>query len=90
MPGENGVRIDAAFYSGYKVMPFYDSMLAKLIVHGKNREEAIQKMQRAVGEVVIEGITSNVDYLYDILCYHIFRQENYDVEFIDGFNERIS
>lgn len=90
MPGGNGVRVDSAIYSGYDVSPFYDSMLAKLIVHGKNREEAIQKMQRALGEVVIEGITSNVDYLYDILCDHIFRQGNYDVEFIEGFNERIS
>ncbi|MCR5737542.1 MAG: acetyl-CoA carboxylase biotin carboxylase subunit [Eubacterium sp.] len=89
MPGGNGVRVDSAIYSGYDVSPFYDSMLAKLIVHGKNREEAIQKMQRALGEVVIEGITSNVDYLYDILCDHIFRQGNYDVEFIEGFNERI-
>jgi acetyl-CoA carboxylase biotin carboxylase subunit len=90
MPGGNGVRVDSAIYSGYDVSPFYDSMLAKLIVHGKNREEAIRKMQRALGEVVIEGITSNVDYLYDILCDHVFVQGNYDVEFIEGFNERIS
>ncbi|MCR5704106.1 MAG: acetyl-CoA carboxylase biotin carboxylase subunit [Eubacterium sp.] len=90
MPGGNGVRVDSAIYSGYDVSPFYDSMLAKLIVHGKNREEAIRKMRRALGEVVIEGITSNVDYLYDILCDRVFVQGNYDVEFIEGFNERIS
>ncbi len=90
MPGGNGVRVDSAIYSGYDVSPFYDSMLAKLIVHGKNRQEAIRKMRRALGEVVIEGITSNVDYQYDILCDQIFLKGDYDIKFIEGFNERIS
>ena len=56
LPGGNGVRIDSAVYNGYEVTPYYDSMLAKLIVHGENREEAIKKMISALGEVIVEGI----------------------------------
>ena len=55
LPGGKGVRIDSAIYSGYTVPPYYDSMLAKLIVHAKNRDEAIRKMRSALGEVIIEG-----------------------------------
>ena len=61
------MRIDSAIYSGYTVPPYYDNMLAKLIVFAKNRTEAIRKMQSALGEVIIEGIDTNVDYQYDIL-----------------------
>ncbi|MCR5835502.1 MAG: acetyl-CoA carboxylase biotin carboxylase subunit [Lachnospiraceae bacterium] len=89
MPGGNGVRVDSAIYSGCDVSPFYDSMLAKLIVHGRNRSEAIKKMRRALGEVVIEGITSNVDYLYEILCDNTFVAGDYDVSFIEGFNSQL-
>ena len=89
MPGGNGVRVDSAIYSGCDVTPFYDSMLAKLIVHGRNRSEAIKKMRRALGEVVIEGITSNVDYLYDILCDSTFVKGDYDISFIEAFNREL-
>ncbi|MBO6015144.1 MAG: acetyl-CoA carboxylase biotin carboxylase subunit [Lachnospiraceae bacterium] len=89
MPGGNGVRVDSAVFSGYDVSPFYDSMLAKLIVHGKNRSEAIRKMRRALGEVVIEGITSNVDYLYDILCDKAYEKGDFDVSFVEEFHGRI-
>ena len=66
-PGGKGIRIDTAIYSGYEVPPYYDSMLAKLIVHAKNREEALKKMRSSLGEVIIEGIDTNVDYLYEII-----------------------
>ncbi|MEF9840085.1 MAG: acetyl-CoA carboxylase biotin carboxylase subunit, partial [Lachnospiraceae bacterium] len=65
LPGGKGVRVDAAIYSGYVVPPYYDSMLAKLIVHAKNRDEAIKKMRSALGEIIIEGIDTNVDYQYE-------------------------
>lgn len=68
LPGGKGIRVDTAVYSGYNVPPYYDNMLAKLIVHAKNRKEAIRKMKSALGETIIEGIHTNVDYLYDILC----------------------
>jgi len=83
LPGGKGVRIDTAIYSGYTVPPYYDSMLAKLIVHAKSREEAILKMRSALGEVIIEGIQTNVDYQYDILHHPDFVSGNTDIEFIE-------
>ena len=65
------------------VPPYYDSMLAKLIVHAKSREEAILKMRSALGEVIIEGIQTNVDYQYDILHHPDFVSGNTDIEFIE-------
>ncbi len=82
LPGGKGVRIDAAIYTGYTVPAFYDSMLAKIIVHAKNREEAIKKMRSVLGEVIIEGIDTNVDYQYEIMNNPEFIHGNIDVEFI--------
>lgn len=88
LPGGKGVRIDAAIYSGYTVPPYYDSMLAKLIVHAKNRTEAIRKMRSALGEVIIEGICTNVDYQYEILNHPDFISGNTDIEFIEQKMQR--
>ena len=82
VPGGNGVRVDTAIYSGYTVPPTYDSMLAKLIVHGNNREESIAKMKSAVAEFVVEGITTNIDFLLKILENENFKTNNYDTSFI--------
>ncbi len=82
VPGGNGIRVDTAIYSGYTVPPTYDSMLAKLIVHGKTREESIAKMKSAVAEFVIEGITTNIDFLLKILENENFKANNYDTSFI--------
>ena len=82
IPGGNGVRVDTAIYSGYTVPPTYDSMLAKLIVHGNNREESIAKMKSAVAEFVVEGITTNIDFLLKILENQNFKTNNYDTSFI--------
>ena len=83
LPGGKGIRIDSAIYSGYTIPPYYDSMVAKLIVWAKNRQEAIRKMQSALGEVIIEGIDTNVDYQYEILDHPDFQSGNTDVEFIE-------
>ena len=83
IPGGNGIRVDTAIYSGYTVPPTYDSMLAKLIVHGKNREESIAKMKSAVAEFVIEGITTNIDFLLKILENKDFKTNNYDTSFLE-------
>lgn len=83
LPGGKGVRIDSAIYSGYTIPPYYDSMLAKLIVHAKNRDEAIRKMRSALGEVIIEGITTNVDYQYEIMNHPDYVSGNVDVGFIE-------
>lgn len=83
LPGGNGVRIDTAIYSGYTIPPYYDSMIAKLIVHGFSREDAIAKMRSALGEVIIEGVDTNIDYLYEILQHPDYQSGDIDVEFIE-------
>ena len=83
LPGGNGIRIDTAIYSGYKIPPTYDSMIAKIIVHGKNREESINKMKSAIAELVVEGITTNSDFILKILNDKDFKNNNYDTSFID-------
>ena len=82
LPGGNGIRIDTAVYSGYKISPFYDSMIAKIIVHGEDRNEAISKMKRALDECVIEGVNTNLDYLYSILEDEKFVSGEFDTSFI--------
>ena len=87
-PGGNGVRVDSAIFTGYEVTPYYDSMLAKLIVYGDNRQEAINKMRSALGEVVIEGIDTNIDYEYEIINNEKFISGDFDVDFIEQFNKQ--
>lgn len=87
-PGGNGVRIDSAIYTGYEVTPYYDSMLAKLIVHADTREEALRKMRSALGEVIIEGIDTNIDYQYEIINDENFVTGQFNVDFIEQFQQR--
>lgn len=82
LPGGKGVRIDTAIYSGYTVPAYYDSMLAKLIVHADTREQAISKMRTALGEVIIEGIDTNIDYQYEIMNHPDYQSGKIDIEFI--------
>lgn len=82
LPGGKGVRVDSAIYSGYTVPAYYDSMLAKLIVYAKNRDEAIAKMRSALGEVVIQGIDTNIDFQYEIINHPDYQSGNIDIEFI--------
>lgn len=83
LPGGNGVRIDTAVYTGYTIPPVYDSMIAKLIVHAENRDAAIAKMKRALEECVIEGIDTNIDFLFKILSNEQFKNNDYDTSFIE-------
>jgi len=82
LPGGNGIRVDTAVYQGYVIPPTYDSMIAKLIAYGKNREEAINKMLRALEEFVVDGIDSNIEFQIEILNNKEFRLGNYDTSFI--------
>lgn len=82
IPGGNGVRVDTAIYQDYVIPPNYDSMIAKLIVYGKDRQECINKMKSALGEFVIEGVTTNIDFLYKILENPEFIKNEYDTSFI--------
>ena len=81
-PGGNGVRIDSAIYNGYKIPPNYDSMICKVIVHDKDRTSAINKMQSVLGELVIEGIESNIDFQFDLIGNEKFRSGDVNTHFI--------
>jgi acetyl-CoA carboxylase biotin carboxylase subunit len=82
-PGGFGIRVESALYEGYRVPPTYDSMIAKLIAHGKDREEAITKMKCALGEFIIEGMDTNIDFLFQILHTEDFEKGNIDTSFIE-------
>ncbi len=83
MPGGNGVRIDSLIYDGYEISPFYDSMIAKLIVKGKTRHEALRKVRRCLEEFVIEGVFTNISLLY-MLTYEIeFIKGSYRTDFVE-------
>ncbi|AWI07444.1 acetyl-CoA carboxylase biotin carboxylase subunit [Clostridium drakei] len=84
LPGGFNVRIDSAVYSGYKIPPYYDSMIAKLIVYGKDREEAIWKMRRALGEFIIEGVKTNIDFQFELINDENFIKGTYDTRFIEN------
>ena len=83
LPGGNGVRIDTAIYDGYVIPPNYDSMIAKIITYGTNRNEAISKMKRSLEELVIDGIDTNRDFLFDIIKNQNFIRVNFDTSFIE-------
>lgn len=85
VPGGNGVRVDTHIYNDYKVPANYDSMLMKLIVHGKDRTEAIAKMRSALGELIIEGIETNVDFQFDILSHEAYQSGDIDTDFIPKY-----
>ena len=83
LPGGNGVRVDTAIYSGYTIPSNYDSMIAKIITHGDTRNEAISKMKRALEETVIEGVDTNIDFLFKIIKNPTFIRGNFDTSFIE-------
>ena len=84
LPGGNGVRIDTSIYEGYVIPKEYDSMLAKIIVHGSSRNEAIAKMKRALEETVIEGVDTNIDFLFQIIKNHNFIRGDFDTSFVES------
>lgn len=83
LPGGNGIRVDTAIYSGYTIPANYDSMIAKIIVSGTSRNEAISKMKRALEELVIDGVDTNRDFLFDIIRNPNFIRGNFDTSFIE-------
>ena len=83
MPGGPGVRIDSAVYAGYTIPPYYDSMIAKLIVHAATRQEAIMKMRWALAEFLVDGIDTNIDFQLSLLHNSDFEAGSYDIGFLD-------
>lgn len=83
MPGGFGVRIDTAVYQGYEIPPYYDSMIAKVLVKGEDRKEAIQKMKVALSEFLIEGINTNIDFQLNLLRDEDVESSNFDIGFLN-------
>jgi len=85
LPGGNGVRVDTAVYDGFEITPYYDSLIAKIIVRGRNRTEAIAKMRTALEEMVIVGVQTNLDFQYSIMENETFKAGLADTGFIEKF-----
>jgi acetyl-CoA carboxylase biotin carboxylase subunit len=88
VPGGPGVRVDTHLYQGYKVPPYYDSMLAKIIVHAPTRNEAIKRMIRALDELVVEGVHTTALFLKNILSSESFRTGNYSTHYVDDMRKK--
>ena len=86
IPGGHGVRLDTHVYSGYTIPPYYDSMIAKLITTAQTREEAINKMKRALDEFVIEGITTTIPFHRQLMDNKDYLDGNYTTKFMNEFN----
>nr|WP_240915986.1 acetyl-CoA carboxylase biotin carboxylase subunit [Erysipelothrix sp. HDW6C] len=87
-PGGNGVRIDSFVYQGYQIQPFYDSMIAKVIVHGRTRDEAMEKAIRCLEEIDLDGLTSNVEFQLEILLNEAFQDNVYDTSLVSTLLKR--
>jgi acetyl-CoA carboxylase biotin carboxylase subunit len=89
-PGGPGVRVDSHCYPGYSVPPNYDSLLSKLIVWGKNREEAIQRMQRALDEYAITGIHTTIPFHQRVLSHPVFQKGDVSTDFIEKYMQPVA
>lgn len=87
MPGGPGIRIDGAVYQGYTITPYYDSMISKLIAHGSDREDAINKMRWALSEFIVEGVDTNIDFQLEIIRNADFKAGKYDIGFLGRLME---
>lgn len=83
IPGGYGVRVDSAIYQGYEVLPFYDSMLAKVISYGRDRKEAIRIMNRALEEFVVEGVKTNIGFNLKLINDPVFIENKYDTSYLE-------
>ena len=88
MPGGPGIRIDGAVYQGYTIPPYYDSMISKLIVHGRSREEAIKKMKWALSEFIVDGVDTNIDFQLELIRLSEFKNGTYDIGFLTRYMEK--
>lgn len=82
IPGGLGIRIDSSVYSGYEITPYYDSMIAKLIVYAPTRKEAIAKMNWALAEFIVEGVDTNIDFQLSLIRDPVFEEGSYDIGYL--------
>ena len=85
-PGGFGVRVDSAMYTGYSIPPFYDSMVAKLIVHADTREEAVSRMKRALDEFIIEGVETTIPFHARLMDHEVFKSGDFNTKFLDKYD----
>jgi acetyl-CoA carboxylase biotin carboxylase subunit len=86
LPGGHGVRVDSHVYAGYVIPPFYDSMIAKLIVSGQSREEVIVRMKRALEEFVIEGVKTTIPFHIKLMDDKQFQSGMFTTKFLEDFD----
>lgn len=85
VPGGHGVRIDSHVYASYVVPPYYDSMISKIIAIARTRDEAINTMERALSEYVVEGIKTTIPFHQQLMLDKNFRKGNYTTKFMESF-----
>ncbi len=85
-PGGFGVRVDSAMYTGYSIPPYYDSMVAKLIVHADTREEAVLRMKRALDEFIIEGVYTTIPFHLRLMDDDVFKSGDFDTNFLEKYD----
>ncbi|WP_017380068.1 acetyl-CoA carboxylase biotin carboxylase subunit [Paenisporosarcina sp. TG-14] len=85
-PGGYGVRVDSAMYSGYRIPPYYDSMVAKLITFADTREEAVAKMKRALSEFVVEGVHTTIPFHEKLMDHEVFKSGDFDTKFLERYD----
>ncbi|MCF3974738.1 acetyl-CoA carboxylase biotin carboxylase subunit [Paracoccus salsus] len=87
-PGGLGVRIDSALYQGYSIPPYYDSLIGKLIVHGRDRREALARLDRALGELIVDGVDTTVPLFRALLAEPDIRNGNYSIHWLERWLEK--
>jgi acetyl-CoA carboxylase biotin carboxylase subunit len=88
IPGGPGIRVDTHVYQGYSIPPYYDSLIAKLIAHGRDREEALARMRRALDEFIIEGVKTTIPFHKSVLETEAFITGNLHTKWIEELMER--
>jgi len=84
-PGGLGIRVDSGAYSGYRIPPYYDSLIGKLIVHGRNRVECMMRLKRAIDEFVVDGIKTTLPLFHDLIGNHDIADGNYDIHWLENY-----
>jgi len=87
-PGGLGVRMDSALYDGYRIPPYYDSLIAKLIVHGRNRPEALARLNRALGELIVEGVDTTVPLFRELMHAQAVQSGDYNIHWLETWLEQ--
>jgi acetyl-CoA carboxylase biotin carboxylase subunit len=87
MPGGIGVRIDSHVYQGYTISPYYDSLIAKLLVHGRDRQEAVARLERSLAECLVLGVKTTTEFSLDLVRSPVFRNGQVTTRFVERFLE---